>query len=66
MTIDEKIKHLRKERNLTQRELAAALFVTNPTISNIESGKKMPSTSLVVSLSEVFGCTTDEILKNNT
>lgn len=64
MTIGEKIKQMREERDLTQRELAAAVLVTNPTISNIESGKKLPSAALVISLSNFFGCTTDEILKN--
>ena len=42
------IKHLRKERNLTQEELAEQLNVSAQAISKWENGTSMPDISQVV------------------
>ncbi len=64
MTIGENIKQLREKRSLSQRKLAIAISVSNTTINSIENDKTLPSVSLILKLSDFFGCTTDEILKN--
>ena len=53
------IKHLRKERNLTQEELAEQLNITAQAISKWENGTSLPDISQVVPLANFFGVPTD-------
>jgi len=53
------IRRLRKERNLTQEELAELLNVSNKTVSKWESGSGLPDISQLVPLAAVFGVGTD-------
>ncbi len=53
---------LRKEKGLTQAELAKILGVTNKAVSKWETGEAMPETSQLVPISRVFGVTVDELL----
>ena len=43
MEFSEKLQELRKSRNLTQEELAEALFVSRTAVSKWESGRGYPS-----------------------
>lgn len=47
----------------TQREVAKALGVKAAAVSNWESGKTMPRASLLPRIAELYGCTVDELLK---
>lgn len=58
-TMGQIIRRLRKEKNLTQEELAQQLNVTNQAVSKWENGDCMPDISQVVPLANVFGVTTD-------
>ena len=58
-TMGQIIRRLRKERNLTQEELAQQLNVTFQAVSRWENGTGMPDISQIVPLSNVFGVTTD-------
>jgi transcriptional regulator with XRE-family HTH domain len=49
----DKIKALREAAGMNQAQLAAALGVTHPLVSQSESGKKIPSTDLLVRLGSV-------------
>ena len=53
---------LRKEKGMTQAELAEALGVTNKAVSKWETGEAMPETSLLLPISRIFGVTVDELL----
>ena len=53
---------LRKEKGLTQAELAEALGVTNKAVSKWETGEAMPETSLLIPISRIFGVSVDELL----
>ncbi len=53
------IKRLRKERNLTQEELAEQLNISAQAISKWENGTSMPDISQVLPLANVFGVPTD-------
>lgn len=60
----------RKQKNLTQEQLAEKLGVSNKTISKWETGKCMPDYSIVKSLCEELGVTVAELMdgeisKNN-
>ena len=52
----------RKEKNLTQEQLAEKLGVSNKTISKWETGKCMPDYSVVKSLCEELGITVAELM----
>lgn len=54
MTLGERIKEIRKDNNLTQKEFAEKLSVSRPFISRIESDKEKPSESLIKLISATF------------
>lgn len=58
-TMGQIIRRLRKERNLTQEELAEQLGVTFQAVSKWENNTGMPDISQVVPIAHVFGVSTD-------
>lgn len=54
---------LRKERGLTQKELAQELFVSDKAVSKWERGLAMPDVTLLIPLSESLGITVTELLE---
>ena len=59
-----KICHLRKEKNLTQMELANMLGISYQAVSNWERGSAMPDISKLPELSQIFDISIDELLDN--
>ena len=55
----------RKEKGLSQSELAKQLHVTKQTVSKWETGKGMPDISILTSIAEIFDVTVDELLTGN-
>jgi len=53
---------LRKERNMTQTDLADKLDLTNKAVSKWETGETMPETSQLIPISKIFNVTVDELL----
>ncbi|MCL2405770.1 MAG: helix-turn-helix domain-containing protein [Defluviitaleaceae bacterium] len=64
MTLGEKIQILRKQRGMSQEQLAAKILVTRQAISKWELCESLPDVDNIVQLSEIFGVTTDYLLKN--
>lgn len=62
MNLGEKLKELRKERNLKQEEIASILNVDRTTVSNWERGEKQPSIDILIKLRSIYGVTLDEIV----
>lgn len=56
------IQTLRKEQNLTQRELAERLGITDRAVSKWENGRGMPEVSLMKPLCDLLGITVSELL----
>lgn len=56
------IASLRKEKNMTQQELADKLNVTDRAIGNWENGRRFPDISLMKELCNIFGITIDELI----
>jgi len=56
------ISELRKEKKLTQKELAEQLGVTDKAVSKWERGLSCPDISLLSKLSHILGVTTSELL----
>ena len=62
MDIGEKLFALRKEKNLSQEEVAEKLNVTRQTVSKWETNQSTPDFDKIVPLCELFGISTDELL----
>ncbi|MFT4143471.1 MAG: helix-turn-helix transcriptional regulator [Mobilitalea sp.] len=62
VAIGKKISNLRKEKNLTQMELADAMGVSYQAVSNWERGNSMPDISKLPELATLFGCSIDDLL----
>ena len=60
--VGENIARIRKERKLTQQELANKLFVTVQAVSGWERGQFLPSVDNLVDLSKVLECNLTDIL----
>ncbi len=58
-TMGQIIRRLRKEKNLTQEDLAMQLGVTFQAVSKWENGSGMPDISQVVPIAHIFGVSTD-------
>lgn len=62
MEFHEKLQELRKNRGLTQEELAEALYVSRTAISKWESGRGYPSIDSLKEISNYFSVTIDALL----
>lgn len=57
------IEALRRERGMTQQQLAAALEVSRQTVISLESGKYNPSLLLAHRLSVLFGLKIEDLFE---
>ena len=57
------IEQLRKEKCMTQSDLAAAVGVSKQAVSNWERGKRFPDVSLIEALTEALGVSAAELIK---
>ena len=55
------IQRLRKERNLTQEQLAEKVGVRRETIMRLEAGKYNPSLKLAIDISKIVDTPIDEL-----
>ncbi len=62
MEFHEKLQELRKNRGLTQEELAEALYVSRTAISKWESGRGYPSIDSLKEISNYFSISIDDLL----
>ena len=62
MNIGKNILELRKQKNITQEELAAELGVTAAAVSKWENGYTLPDILMLCALADYFEVTTDELL----
>lgn len=63
MTLAEKIIRLRKGRGWSQEGLAEQLEISRQSVSKWEGGVSVPELDKIVRMSEIFGVTTDYLLK---
>lgn len=56
-----KIKSLRNEKGMTQRDLAEKVFVSQAMIQGIEVGIKKPGADLLKLLADALNVTTDDL-----
>lgn len=61
--IKTKIKELRKEKNITQAELADEIGVSRQTIISLEQGKYVPSLTLAMKIARIFNIPVEKIFE---
>ncbi len=59
------IRKIRQEKNLTQKELAAGMNLSDKTISKWERGQGCPDVSLLPELSNILGVSVEKLLKGD-
>ena len=62
MELHERIYQLRKEKNMTQQDLADQLRVSRQAVSRWEMGTAKPEIDSLTALAKIFGITVDELL----
>ena len=65
MELHEKLQELRKQKGLTQEELAQRLYVSRTAISKWESGRGYPSIDSLKAIAKFFSVTVDELLSGD-
>lgn len=64
MNLSENLKKLRKEKNLSQEQLAKMLNVSRQAVSKWESGKTYPDIDNLILLRDIFNVTLDDLIVN--
>jgi transcriptional regulator with XRE-family HTH domain len=62
MEFSQKLQELRKQKGLTQEELAKSLYVSRTAISKWESGRGYPSIDSLKEIAKFFSVTVDQLL----
>ena len=63
--LGEKIRTLRKQQGMTLKQLALALgFTSHSYASEIETGKKKPSTELIIKIADLFNVSVDQLVRD--
>jgi len=65
MTTGQKITDLRKKNNITQEQLADLVNVSRQSVSKWESDLAYPETEKFISLSRIFNCSVDYLLRGD-
>ncbi len=66
MNLGERLKNLRKERNLSQEQLAEKLNVSRQAVSKWESNKTCPDIDNLILLRNIFNITLDDLIIDKT
>jgi len=61
ISIGEKIKYLRKQKDITQEELSEVLHISYQAISKWENGMAQPDITIIPVIANYFGVTIDEL-----
>ena len=65
MEISDRLKEARQSIGLTQDQVAEKILVSRVTVSHWESGKSLPDIVSLISLSDLYGITLDELVKGD-
>ncbi len=60
----EKLRALRKKRELTLRELGAMLGVNHTHIVQLETGRRTPNAAMILKIADTFGVSTDVLMRD--
>ena len=62
MSFGEKLTQLRKERRMSQEDLANNLNVSRQAVSKWESNNSYPETDKIIAICKLFNCSMDELI----
>ena len=62
ITLGKRLKELREENNLTQKELAEKLSINAVTYLHYEKGQRQPSLELIAEIAVFYGVSVDYLL----
>ena len=65
MEFNEKLQELRKQKGLTQEELAVSLYVSRTAISKWESGRGYPNIDSLKAIAKLYSVTVDDLLSGD-
>jgi transcriptional regulator with XRE-family HTH domain len=65
MDISERLKEARQNIGMTQDQVAEKIMVSRVTISNWENGKSLPDVVSLISLSDLYSISLDDLLKGD-
>lgn len=65
MSLGKNIQYLRKQKKITQEQLAEIMSVSRQTISRWEADEIIPELNKLVALSDVFTCKLDALVKED-
>lgn len=65
MILADKIINLRKKNGLSQEELAEKMHVSRQSVSKWEGAQSVPDLNKIIAMSEIFGVSTDYLLKDS-
>lgn len=63
MSVSKQLIHLRNVKGISQEELASLMNVTRQAVSKWENDQTLPDSEKIIRLSEIFGVSTDYLLK---
>ena len=59
-----RLRFFREKNNLTQKELSLKIGVEQNTVSQWESGERLPCADKLPQLAKILGCTVDDLLND--
>lgn len=62
MDFGTQMKNLRKEKNMTQEQMAQELGVSRQAVSNWENNKNLPDLEIIIRISRIFSVTLDDLI----
>ena len=65
MEINERLKEARKNTGMTQEQVAEKILVSRVTLSHWENGKSLPDIASLISLSDLYQISLDELVKGD-
>lgn len=57
------LKSLRKQKKLTQRNIAEIFHISQTSVSKYERGEAVPDLELIVKMADFFGVSLDDFIK---
>ncbi|MCT4488770.1 helix-turn-helix transcriptional regulator [Levilactobacillus parabrevis] len=65
MSFPNKLKQCRTQRQMTQQNIADILNVSRKTVSGWENGRSYPDVNLLISISDIFYISVDDLIRDD-
>lgn len=62
MDFGNQIKQIRKEKNITQEQMAQSLNITRQAVSNWENNRNLPDIEILIKIAKVYGVSLDKLI----